>query len=290
MGIRIIASIILRVYSSIATCGDDGKKIRVGYIEGYIFSIYINKKLGGYILYHTYELIETNLKNNLTKTLSDFYQRSVGNIHKQVADFEVWVEFLKGRYEYPIYLSALEELNRAVFSLLSGQYHYAYFSLRYSLEQSLFAIYLSVHEIDYRMWKKSLRDVFWSEIVDENGGIFSYMFVKTFAEEFIEEVGAFRGIATALYRELSEYVHGNPSAVCRLPSEYSFDEKCFDDICIKFETFSYIINIIFFIRFKDTLIENNGLEKLENVIFDNIGTHSQVQAFYNQIILEGEEN
>ena len=224
------------------------------------------------------------------ESLSACYQARVANIHKQVNDFEVWTEFLKDRYEYPIYLSALKELNYAVFSLLSGQYHYAYFSLRYSLEQLLSAVYLSVHEINYRMWKQSQRDVFWSEIIDENNGVFSYIFIKTFTEEFTEEAGSFRGIVAALYRELSEYIHGNPSAICTLPNRNTFNEKCFDDICTKFETLSYIVNIALFIRFKDTLVEKNGLEKLENVIFDNIGTHSQVQSFYNQIYLESEGN
>ncbi len=82
--------------------------------------------------------------------------------------------------------------------------------MRQFFEYMLFAILLSTNDYCYKLWKIGRFDMSWTQIVDEQNGIFGKQFIGVYAEELDETKSSeLLTIAKIIYRECSEYVHGN---------------------------------------------------------------------------------
>lgn len=238
-------------------------------------------------LRNVYNTIQDNLGRTIDLSLSEENLLAIGECHTFGNDYDIWLKALANNYELTIYQAALDEYHCALLFLVSGLYRQAYDSIRFCLEQTLFGLFLSVNELQFKLWERSKRDLYWSEIVNLDTGIYSQSFVASYSPEFSDIAGELCKIALQLYRELSEYIHGNPRALKLLSNRsYNFCESCFSDIVLKINSMKYLINMTFFIRYKEQLINQHTLGSLEQIIIDNIGSDPQIQAFFNAIKYE----
>ena len=199
--------------------------------------------------------------------------------HLFVYDLEKWMKYLCDFREGLLYKTAIEEYANSLFLLTCGLYRETYITLRFFLEHILFGLYLSVNELNFRRWSMNRYDMRWSEITDNENGVFCKDFFEAFSPEFAEYSMELLNICKQLYRELSEYTHGNLLATSALPKEIRFDKDIFTDINLKIESIRHLITFLFFIRYKD-ILTHKAIDELENSILDVIGNYPEVQAFF----------
>lgn len=84
-------------------------------------------------------------------------------------------------------------------------------------------------------------------------------------------------IATNVYRECSEYVHGNFEKLSTLPDNLLFNESAVEQYVKYFENIQYLICMALFIRFRHILNKNEIIVALESIISDNLGTLPEIQ-------------
>lgn len=202
-----------------------------------------------------------------------------------ISDFDNWVAQFSDMNEVILYKYALLEYQHALLLVVQGMYRQAFNSLRFCLEHTCFGIYLSINEYDFRKWKAGQLDVYWKNITGENS-IFSKTFINLFAPELSDKATELRTMAKAVYRECSEFTHGNYSVALLLSDELDYDEELFLLWQDKAETIRYIITMMFFIRYKDYIQNKNLAGDLESTIMEYIGTIPEIQAFYEVVMRE----
>lgn len=117
------------------------------------------------------------------------------------------------------------------------------------------------------------QDIYWQNIIDIDKGIFSKSFVEAFCPELTEEVSVYREMARTVYRECSEYTHGNFRTHRYLPEKLEFNKIVFEAWHDIAETarivilFAFCVRYLFFLdRAKKATIEPSVMEHLGHVI------------------------
>jgi hypothetical protein len=199
--------------------------------------------------------------------------------HLFLSDLEKWMKYLKDYNEATLYKTAIEEYTNTLFLLTCGLYRQSYVTLRFFLEHIMFGLHLSVNELNFRRWSMNKYDMHWSEITDIEKGVFCKDYFEAFSPELTEYSMELLNICKQLYRELSEYTHGNLLATQTLPEEITFKEDLFKDINQKIDSIRHLITFLFFVRYKN-ILTYKAVQDLENPIMDVIGNYSEVQAFF----------
>ena len=100
--------------------------------------------------------------------------------------------------------------------------------------------HFSANEFEYVKWKKGARDIQWQGLVNPDSGPLSKLFVDTFFPELGTEAHQFRSMAEAVYRECSEYVHGNAQTSEKLPKNLEFAR----DIFLRWHELSGVMRLV----------------------------------------------
>lgn len=164
--------------------------------------------------------------------------------HLFISDLEKWIKYLCTFREGLLYKTAIEEYANSLYLLTCGLYRETYITLRFFLEHILFGLYLSANELNFRLWSMNRYDMRWSEIIDNENGVFSKNYFEAFSPEFAEYSTELLNICKQLYRELSEYTHGNILATSALPKELGFDNNIFTDINQKIESIRHLMTFL----------------------------------------------
>ena len=93
-------------------------------------------------------------------------------------------------------------------------------------------------------------------------------------------------IAKNVYRECSEFVHGNYEKLNTLTKHMNFSEEAVEKYADYFFSVQYIISWSLLIRFRDVLNEPPILIALESVLMENLGTQPEIQALYGKDLEE----
>ena len=213
----------------------------------------------------------------LAESLSEENIKLQNSSFNFIKDYHNWIDILSKRPESMLFFQAVREYEFALISLALGQYRHSFMGLRLFLELSLAGVLFSSSEIELRTWLAGKRDILWSEIIDENRGIFSMKFTGAFFEELFSESPNYRIIAGKIYRECSEYVHGNAEAFNRLPTELTFDQKTFEDWHQKAENIRLIIVFAFSCRYL-RFISDTELRMIEHAVLSNLAHISNIRA------------
>lgn len=209
-----------------------------------------------------YDVIEESFSSGNALKISELFQYS--------EDLLIWYEILKDEVDTTILLSAIREYEYSFQAALNGQYRYAYLSQRYFLEQVCRFIYLSTNELHLRHWKRGLRDVSWGSLVDENEGIFSKIFIRAFYEEVEDEGKHISALSAKLYREASEFIHGNYQKISGLPDDIKYDDALLDNWLNIVETSKFVSLFLLMVRFsKDLNVDD--LQKIEETVREELG-------------------
>lgn len=149
----------------------------------------------------------------------------LGKSHHIAACIYEFSEALADQAEKDILKTVSSQMESASFCASIGMYRQAFTSLRLAFEMGLGCVYFSVHKLELQEWVTGKGDIKWSSLVDENNGIISRRFSNAFFPEFSEDVGTYRNKAIDIYRELSEFVHGNKETWVNSKIELVFDNQ-----------------------------------------------------------------
>jgi hypothetical protein len=194
------------------------------------------------------------------------------------ADFAALAEVLADRPETQVALLAQREYQHGLHALAIANYRHAFISLRLYFELSLAAIEFSAREIRYRQWSARLADIVWAPMVDEESGVFSDAFIRPFNKELAPLGKQYRAIAAKVYRECSEYVHGNLHTHPALSAPLEFNKGTVLSWADKADTMRRCIIFLFAARFLNYLPRKSG-NKIEQPILDVLGDVPAVQAY-----------
>jgi hypothetical protein len=206
----------------------------------------------------------------LTESFAADTAGSHASSHSFVSDLEQWYALLKDRPEGPILKAALAEYQFALLAVVQGQYRQAFMALRLSFELIMGTSYFSANEFQLRQWLCGERDLVWSALIDAESGVLSKQFVKAFYEELAEEALQYRAMGQEVYRECSEYVHGNALTHTSLYGKVSFQQKAFDAWHDKARTVRLVSSFALCARYV-YLTDSTNRSKLETVLIDNLG-------------------
>lgn len=201
--------------------------------------------------------------------------------HNYLLDFDVLKMAILERPESSVLDSAVKEYQFAIFALISGQYRHAFGGLRLFFELMLATVQFSAHEIDYRMWAKDAKDINWGALKDVQTGVFSVNFIRAFNPTFSDSAKQYLAIAEAVYRECSEFVHGNAGTHAILPSNIAFEEEAFFSWHEKATTMRLAIIFLFSARYLN-YVNKDATDRMEPVITDALGNLPEVQAIFSQ--------
>jgi hypothetical protein len=200
--------------------------------------------------------------------------------HTFTADFDLWLKAIGPRKECVLIDQAAREYQYALLSLVQGLYRQAFTALRLSLELTLAAIFYSAHELLLIEWVENRRDINWRRITSKKGGVFTDRFARAFAPDLVTEAAHFSSIASKLYRECSEFVHGNPLATSAIPRQLQFNSELFDRWHEKAASARAVITFFLFLRYFGDLTPSARV-LLEVTVRDHIGHIAQARKVFD---------
>lgn len=156
------------------------------------------------------------------------------------------------------------QLETATFNLSLGMYREAFSSLRLAFEIGLGVIYFSIHKLQHSEWIKG-GDLRWSWIIDKDNGVLTKRFSHAFFTELSEEISDFREKAIVLYRNLSEYVHGNNETWRKDKINIKFNSLLYNKYHGFFNEVSEILLFTLSCRYLKSLTEDD----IDSLIFLN---------------------
>ncbi|MDO3409736.1 hypothetical protein QWJ34_08170 [Saccharibacillus sp. CPCC 101409] len=226
-----------------------------------------------------YLSVNRNFNEIINKT-SDFDTKSLqAHSHAFLEDLDKWMNLLETRSENKMFKVAFLEYHHGLIAVAQGQYRQAFNSLRFFLEHCLAGVYFSVNELKLKLWMIGKEDVFWNKVIDKESGIFSNDFITCFGEGFLEASDGYRILAQEVYRECSEFTHGNYRTQIYLPSSLEFNEELFLEWHDKAESIRVVITFCLCARYLNE-VSSIGLYKLEAMISQYLGNLKYIQNYF----------
>ena len=139
------------------------------------------------------------------QSLSD--QAALGRLHQFVEDLSSWHVAMGSEVE--LARSAGRELEASGLLVTLGLYRQAFASLRLALELLVACCHFASHKLELEDWRRDRADIRWSSVLGGENGVFSARQVNALFPELADLASGFDKRSRQLYRQLSEYVHGN---------------------------------------------------------------------------------
>lgn len=201
----------------------------------------------------------------------------IAKSHAFINDLNLWIKELEGRSETSVLRCASREYEFALLSVVTGQYRSSFTSLRLALELSLASVQWSANERELREWRIGRRDSNWNALIDAENGIFSKQFIGLFSEGLADEAPRYRAMASTVYRECSEYVHGNAHTHHEIPEIIEFHEASFDAWMSKSSVVRLVIMFSLAARYLEE-IGKSAHSHLEDALLDHLGHLAAVRT------------
>lgn len=243
-----------------------------------------------------YDNFKDEVCHNIDAALTDTYPvyPLIAKNHSFVEDYGQWISAIDNRPETIIYKNAIRAYQEAFSNMLMGLYQPAFMGLRYFLERTLMGVYFSANELELRTWLAGNRDTYWTELIGEEGedkerkdgaqnvnkGLFSLKFTRAFFEEFDIVCVRFRSQTKNVYRECSEYVHGNPHVIQQLGNKMEYSEelsKCWNESA---DTIARCILYAFMMRYWKSLSDEQK-EPLRSRLTEEFSSTDTIKDFIN---------
>lgn len=199
--------------------------------------------------------------------------------HNDAEDLDLLDKLLTDRIESTMFQLARTEYQHALYSASFAQYRQAHVSLRLFLELSLCSIFFSAHEIDVRLWLKGAKDSNWQSIISKENGVFSKHFIGAFFDEMKEHGDQYNTLASKIYRECSEFVHGNRKSYAGIDSDILYNSDMLETWADRADTARLIVKFAFLCRYLSEASTDVKIE-LENLALESFGDLVAVQSIY----------
>lgn len=198
------------------------------------------------------------------------------NATQRIEDLNCLAKCISNRPEYYVFELALRELNQSFLAALNSHYRQSFSGQRLSLELWFAAIQFSTNELNFRKWKINEKDIVWSTLIDPNDGILSQSMARIYWESTENRVSKYRNIAEKIYRECSQFVHGNNETHDYLPQNFEYSQKVIKAWKNNLDTISLLFTYTFILRFNEDLTHLD-YEKLTLPITDILGHLSEIR-------------
>lgn len=195
---------------------------------------------------------------------------------QRIEDLTSLVKCISKRAEHYVFELALRELNQSFLAALNSHYRQSFSGQRLSLELWFAGIQFSTNELSFRKWKMNEKDIIWSSLINPDDGILSVGLARIYWTGAENRVPAYRNIAEKIYRECSQYVHGNNETHDYLPQTFGYSRKVMQDWKSNLDTISLLFNYTFLLRFNEELTILD-YEKIAQPITDVLGHISEVR-------------
>lgn len=156
------------------------------------------------------------------------------------------------------------QLESSMMSLALGFYRQAFYTLRLSFEMGMGAVYFSTNKMEHSEWIQGKTDIIWSKMLDVDSGVLSSRFSDAFFSELSYLVKDYREKSNILYRQLSEFVHGNYETWSKSGMQIQYNKNTVTEY---FSQYRGVVEILLFalcIRYLKAIPKSN-LENLEFV-------------------------
>lgn len=243
-----------------------------------------------------YDTFKDEVCHNIDAALTDTspVYRSIAKNFSFVDDYGQWIGAIDNRLEAIIFKNAIRAYQEAFSNMLMGLYQPAFMGLRYFLERTLMGVYFSANELEFRTWLAGKRDTYWTELIGEEGGdkerkdrtqnvnkgLFSLKFTRAFFEEFDTICLRFRSQTKNVYRECSEYVHGNPYVIQQLGNKMEYSEELSKRWNDSADTIARCILYAFMMRYWKSLSEEQK-EPLRSRLTEEFSSTDIIKDFIN---------
>ncbi len=198
--------------------------------------------------------------------------------HNYLKDYDAMLAVINGP-ERTIFEQGCREYQYSLEAVICGNYRHAFASLRLSFELFVGSIYFSAHLLKMRLWESGNEDLHWAVITDKEKGVYSHIFLRAFNGELGPYRTQYMELASTVYRECSEYVHGNPNTL----EDTNLSAMYEPDISRRFhensETVKLCVLFAFCVRYTLALTAHE-LSKLEGMILGDFGDVPEIQALF----------
>lgn len=223
-----------------------------------------------------YEELKRQTTYCLRSSLKKDFNALHAEIHHIILDYEEWLKVIDGRPETSLFRFAIQELQSSLVAVFLSQYRHAFMSLRLFLELGMATAFYSSNEFLLRLWYSGKTDINWNQLINQENGVFSKQFANAFTPVLSESTPHYFAIAEKVYRECSEYVHGNYQTYNSLPGTLLFNEGTFHDWFEKAKTVNLVITFALTTRYLGT-IDKSHILKIEPIILDELGNLENVR-------------
>ena len=217
-----------------------------------------------------------------THTIFDksiIYCDFLGKIHDYSASIQDWMEVVPSNQEKHMINHSLEQIEFSCLSLLSGMYRQSFSSLRLALELLFGSIYFSAHKLEHIEWRNGSRDLSWKVINDKENGVLSKRFSDAFFPELSIYIDDQRNISKEIYRQLSEFVHGNYATWDREVHSLSINETLIEEYRKKFYSMNSVSHFLLTMRYlKEIKLED--LHRIETHVMDELQHIDEIRKVF----------
>lgn len=197
--------------------------------------------------------VHDNIHENIKTSLSSEYYQQIASANAFIDDYLLWETWISKSYGSEIFKLAESEYEASILFCLESLYKQAFTALRACLEHTLFGIQLTTNLFQYLQWKNNSKDVYWSEITNTDSGLFSYNYFSIFAPEMWTLSQLMLELAKRVYRECSEFTHGNYRIFGSLNKTIFYEDSLIKQFFELLGSVKYIIEFSFFVRFNKEL-------------------------------------
>jgi hypothetical protein len=120
------------------------------------------------------------------------------------------------------------------------------------------------------LWLTGSDDISWTSLNDPDKGVYSHNFMKAFNPELGSYRTQYMNLAAQVYRECSEYVHGNPGTHEDAALTVSYDQAKIQNFHDKVATVRLCVFFQFFARYLSILTPDD-MRKVEPLAME-VGT------------------
>lgn len=198
--------------------------------------------------------------------------------HNILKDFELLLGAISGP-ERSIFMQACREYQYSLEAIAFGQYRHAYSSLRLAFELFTASVYFSAHQMKMHLWLQGHDDLWWSMLTDPDKGVFSHSFLQAFNPALGQYRSQYSGLASAVYRECSEYVHGNPATHEDTMLVVAYDAKKSQSFHDKAATVRLCVLFQFVSRYLPEL-KDADKDAIEALVLEEFGDLPEIQSTF----------
>ncbi|MCU4188719.1 hypothetical protein M9Q43_06010 [Flavobacterium sp. HXWNR29] len=223
-----------------------------------------------------------NYYNDINKSAQEIFLNTIeekdklGYCHHISAFFFEFSECIQDKNEKNMMRTVSIQLDTATINVTYGLYRQAISSLRLAFELALGVIHFSVNKLEHAEWILGKNDIKWSKLIDEENGVLSVRFCNAFFHELNIHSHSYNSQAKELYREMSEYVHGNNDTWSKSGLSLKFNETLLNEYFSLFKKITEIMIFLICCRYLKSF-ERKQLDQLSTFLLEEMNHISAIR-------------